>query len=250
MKEKFNKYLELKNNTIYTKVKAKVTLDLSEYKNINEEMDLDENDSQGIAEVAQGVYEIPGFFTLEFPEEMDSIQFYFPYPVYLIESVENNDSSENTNKKGKNELSFEFSVGSPVFYAKFKKETTDIRILDKMFENGIKYLSNDLGILTNAIWKQLKPSGNVPYHHIETILTQLYIVYEDNQWKPVRLSKNQEYKKEYAVNTKKSSHNLNKTLGFLYGYSNDALLTSITNNEISTKKKDTSFIETLIEGKI
>jgi len=242
-KEKFNKYLELKNNIVYTKKKAKIIFDLNEYKNINEELE-DENIEIGVEEVSNDTYEVPGYFTLEFPDEMDSIQFYFPYPVYVYQTE---NSEENT--KNSNILEITYEPGEAVFFAKFKKEATDIRVLDKMFENGIKYLSGNLGVLVNSIWKQLSATINMPYHHIETVLTQLYIKYEDNQWKPVRLTRKQEYKKEYAVNTKKSTHNLNKTLGFLYGYSNDALLTSITNNEISNKRsKETSLIEQMIGG--
>jgi hypothetical protein len=237
-KEKFEKYLRIENNKVYTKVKARVSLDLTEYKDIEDES----GEEIGIEEVSQDVYEIPGYFLLEFPDESDSIQFYFPYPVYLI-------STENVEEKS-DRLTIEYEENDVVFYAQFKKEQTDIRLLDKMFENGIKYLSNDLGILTNSIWKQLSATINMPYHHIETILSQLYIKYEDNQWKPVRLTKDQEYKKEYAVNTKKSTHNLNNTLGFLYGYSNDALLSSISNNQISDKEKKSSSLEKLISGEL
>jgi len=242
-KSKFEKYLYIKDNVVYTKKPAQIIFDLTEYKNISEEFDSDE----GIEEVSTGVYEIPGYFELLFPNDNDSIKFFFPYNVYLIETEDNIITSTR--------MEINYEEDSPVFYAKFKKEETNIKILDKLFENGIKYLSNDLNLLVNSIWKQILPTMNLPYHNIETLLTNLFIKYENNQYKPVRLTRSQEYKKEYAVNTKKSAHLLNDTLGFLYGYSNDALLTNVINNQnnkIYSKNggnsSSMSSIESLITG--
>ena len=95
-KEKFNKYLYIQDNIVYTKVPARIFLDLNEYKNINEDVELAFNEDQlnaGIEEIGN-VYEIPGFFTLEFPEENDSIQFYFPYNIFIFQT----ENSEVTSK--------------------------------------------------------------------------------------------------------------------------------------------------------
>jgi hypothetical protein len=239
-KEKFNKYLYIQDNIVYTKVPAKIFLDLNEYKNINEDVELAFNKDQlnaGIEEIGN-VYEIPGFFTLEFPEENDSIQFYFPYDIFIFQT----ENSEITSKL----IEINYDSDSPVFYAKFKKEATDIRILDKLFENGVKYLSNNIPFLVLNIWKQFKSTMNLPLHNIELILSQLYGVKVNGRWVPVRLTPEQKYCKECALNTKQSAHYFNKTLGFLYGYSNDALLTAITNP--SVLDKESSYLEKMIEG--
>jgi hypothetical protein len=239
-KEKFNKYLYIQDNVVYTKEPARIFLDLNEYKNINEDVELAFDEEQlnaGIEEIGN-VYEIPGFFTLEFPEQNDSIQFYFPYNIFIFQT----ENSEVTSKS----IEINYDSDSPVFYAKFKKEATDIRILDKLFENGVKYLSDNIPFLVLNIWKQFKPTMNLPLHNIELILSQLYGVKVNGKWVPVRLTPEQKYCKECALNTKQSAHYFNKTLGFLYGYSNDALLTAITNP--SVLDKESSYLEKMIEG--
>ena len=243
-KEKFNKYLYIKNNVVYTKRPAKIYLDLSEYKNINEEFDIsDESGSDSDIEEAetsssQTLLEVPGFFTLEFPEDGDSIQFYFPYNVFLFETEETNSSST--------EITINYSEDEAVFQAKFKKVETDVKVLDKLFENGIKYLSNNPGFLIYNIWKQVAATMNVPWHHFEVIVSQLYGVQENGVWIPVRLSKDQKYCKQCALSTKQAAHLLTDDLGFLYGYSNDAILTSITKKK--QLNKNDSFMEKLIKG--
>jgi len=197
-KEKFEKYLKIENNTVYTKVPAVIRFDLTEYKNINEEFDIEDTSENNEDSTIDNNYEIPGFFTLEFPEEGDSIQFYFPYNIFII----SNDQTEESSK----ELTFKFNEDDPIFFVNFKKEETNIKVLQSLFENGVKYLSNDLSLLIYNIWKQLNATLNIPWQHIELIVTQLYGVYEDNQWIPVRLSKNATYSRETAMNTKQSAH--------------------------------------------
>ena len=246
-KEKFDKYLEFKNDIVYVKTKAKIVFDLTEYKNINEEFDLEEKGSGvGLEQVGNNTYEVPGFFTLEFPDEADSIQFYFPYNVYIFIT----DDSEESSK----EIVLNFEEGDAVFYAKYRKEETDIRILNKLFENGIKYLSNRMDLLIYNIWKQIASTLNIPWQHIEMIVTQLFAVKENGHYIPVRLSKDQFYCKENAINTKQSSHLFHDLIGFFYGYSNDAIMASVSNPNKNpmygeqNKDNSTSFIEKAIKG--
>ena len=239
-KEKFNKYLYIKDNIVYTKVPAKIYLDLTEYKNISEDIETtfnNENYNAGIEEVGN-TYEIPGFFILQFPEDNDSIQFYFPYNIFIFQT----DNSDVTSKY----IEINYEAESPVFYAKFKKEATDIKILDKLFENGVKYLSDNIPFLVLNIWKQFKPTMNLPLHNIEVILSQLFAQKINGKWVPTRLTPDQRYCKDCAINTKQSAHYFNKTLGFLYGYSNDALVTAITNP--SNLDNNSSYLEKMIEG--
>ena len=240
-RKKFDKYLNIKDNVVYTKVPAKIYLDLTEYKNINEDVEfsMDDESEVGIADVGNA-YEVPGFFKLEFPDDEDSIQFYFPYNVYIFQT----DDSEIDSKK----IEINYDENSAVLFAKFKKEETDIKILDKMLENGVKYLSNNLPFLINNIWKQIKPTMNIPYQHVELLLSQLYAKRINNQWTPIRLTSDQKYCKECSLNTKQSAHYFNKTLGFLYGYSNDALINAISNP--SNLDKESSYLEKMIEGNL
>jgi hypothetical protein len=238
-KSKFDKYLYIENNVVYAKEKCEIYLDLSEYKEINEEFDLGENDI-GINEVNTGLYEIPGYFNIEFKDSVDLIKFFFPYNVFIFEGSD----PEITSKY----MKFIYEPDEKVFTAKFKKEETNIKILDKLFENGIKYLSNDMGLLIYNIWKQVLPTMNVPWHHFEVIVSQLYGKQENGIWKPVRLIKDQEYSEQTVLNTKKSAHYFGTTTGFLYGYSNDALLHSITTEKDPNKEE--TFMEKLIRGQV
>ena len=241
-KEKFDKYLYIENGVIYTKKKARIVFDLTEYKNINEEFDLEEKGEEvSIEQVGNNTYEVPGFFTLEFLDEADSIQFYFPYNVYVFVT----DDSEESSK----EIVLNYEEDAAVFYGKYRKEETNVKILDKLFENGIKYLSNRMDLLVYNIWKQIASTLNIPWQHIEMLVSQLFAVKENGHWIPVRASKDQIYCKENAINTKQSAHRLNDMLGFFYGYSNDAIMTSVTNNRNQDKNKETtSFIEKIIKG--
>ena len=245
-KEKFDKYLELKDGIVYTKKPARIYFNLEEYNNINEEFDLeDKGDSVGLEQVGNNILEIPGFFTIEFTEDMDSIQFYFPYNVYVFIPEDSEESSK--------EITLNYEEGEAIFYAKYKKEETNIKILDKLFENGVKYLSNRMDLLIYNIWKQINATLNVPWNQLEMIVSQLYAVKKNGKWIPARLSDDQRYCKECSLNTKQSAHKLNDLLGFFYGYSNDALMTAVTNNPTETKSdkesmKSKSFIENIIKG--
>ena len=231
-KSKIKKYLEYTHNHVYTKVPARIVLPVDEYK------DIDENygEEVGIAEV-EDVLEIPGFFTLEFPSENDSIDFFLPYSIYLHKTIEYN--------KNREAITIDYQPGDLVFYANVKEEETDIRILQKLYENGLKYLGDKPDKLITAIWQQMLPISNVPLHHTELIVSQLYGTYDKNtkEIKPLRLT-GLPYSKKYILNLKESAHSFNRTLPIMYGYSKDALRTMVS------KKKTTenSFFENIISG--
>jgi len=228
---KIKKHLDIKENEVIAKEKCTVTIDLSEYKNIESEY----GDVIDIEESAS-VYKIPGFFRIEF-DSNNAIEFFFPYSVYL-------NKMENTIETSKM-IKVEYQEGDIIFYAKYREEETDVRILDKLFEHGAKYLADKPDKLVQNIWTQLKPSSKVPFHHIELIVSQLYGFYDEKSgtYKPLRLS-NLKYSKDYILNTKQSSHHLNRGMGFLYGYSNDSLRTSVQKkNEINN-----NFFENILSG--
>jgi hypothetical protein len=240
-KEKFNKYLKIENNVVYAKTKARIYLDKTEYTKMNDIVNIetgdDENDEY---DIAQNIVEIPGFFTIRFykdDEIIDSITFYLPYPIYIFKG-------ENFTEKT-TFLDIWYEENDPIFYAKFEKNEVNIDILNSLLDNGVKYLSNDMFLLVLSIWKQLFKVMNVPFHHIELAISQLYGKFEDGEFKPIRLTKDQRYCKECALNTKKSAHLFNKTLGFMYGYSNDALFTSVVSPK-KNRNKESSYFEKMI----
>jgi len=228
---KLRKHFEIKENEVIAKEPCEVIIDLSEYKNIEAEygdiIDIEESTS---------VYKIPGFFRVEFASN-DAVEFFFPYSVYL-------NKMENTVETSKL-IQIEYQEGDVVFYAKFREEETDVKILDKLFDHGAKYLADKPDKLIQNIWTQLKPSSKVPFHHIEVIVSQLYGFYDDQAgvYKPLRLS-NHKYSKDFILTTKQSSHMLNNSMGFLYGYSNDALRSSVQKR----KKYQNNFFEDILSG--
>ncbi len=232
-KIKLKKYLDTQRHHVYAKTETKIKLDLTEYRDI----DSDYGEDVGIEDI-ETVYKIPGFFTLEFPKENDSLDFFFPYSVYLNKA---DVQIENTKM-----IEIDFQPGELIFYANYKDSDTNIRVLKSLFENGAKYLGNKPDKLLTAIWQQMLSSQNVPWHHLEIIISQLYGVYDKRakEYIPLRLT-NEVYSKKYIMNIKESAHNLNPLLGFSYGYSKDALRTAVSKK----KKQKNSFYEDIISGK-
>lgn len=229
---KINKYLTVEKNKITTKIPARIFLDLSEYKDVDDEY----GESIGIEDI-ESVYKIPGFFKLEFPEEEDSIDFFFPYSIYL-------NKTENTEVTSKS-IEINFQADEMLFYSNFKDSKTDVRVLKSLFENGAKYLGNKPDKLITAIWQQMISEVNVPLQHLEIIVSQLYGTYDKTKKEvvPLRLT-NEAYSKKHIMNIKQSAHNLNSALAFSYGYSKDALRTSVSKK----KKRKNSFFEDIMSG--
>ncbi len=229
-RRKINKYLKTEGNKVYAKVPAKMVLDLSEYKEIDE----DYGEKVGIEEI-DNVFKIPGFFSLEFPEENDTLEFFFPYMIYL------NKTANTTITKDK--LEIEFVEGDLLFYGAYKETSANISLLSSMFNNGSKYLGNKPDKLIAGLWQQLELVSNVSIHHLEILVSQLYADYsrERKRVVPLRLT-GKPYSKKYIINLKESAHNLNNALGFTYGYSKDSLRTSVSKK----KRGKNSFFEDII----
>jgi hypothetical protein len=229
-KTKIRKYLKVEQNKIYTKIPARIFLDLSEYKSLNEQY----AEKLGVEEI-DNVFKLPGFFTIEFPEENDSIDFFFPYTVYITKTADTTITKDS--------LEILFEPDDLIVYGNFKDSDTDIGILSSLFQNGAKYLGNKPDKLIQAIWQQLLFSANVPVQHIEILVSQLYATYDKSkkQVVPLRLT-NLSYNKKHIMNIKQSAHNLNNALGFTYGYSKESLRTSVSKK----KKGKNSFFEDIM----
>ncbi len=229
-KATLRKYLDIQANKVFTNVPARIVMDLSEYKNIEE----DYAEKVGVEEI-DNVYKVPGFFTVEFPEENDQIDFFFPYEIYL-------NKTENTTIN-KDILEINFNKEDMLFYGNFKNTDANISMLSSMFQNGAKYLGNKPDKLISALWQQLEMVSNVSIHHLEILVSQLYGDYDKNHKRvvPLRLT-GKTYSKKYILNLKESAHNLNNALGFTYGYSKDSLRTSISKK----KRGENSFFEDIM----
>ncbi len=229
-KAKIKKYLRVEGNKVYAKVPCSISLDLTEYKEVDE----DYGDKVGVEEI-DNVYKIPGFFSLEFPEENDILEFFFPYMIYLHKT----DNTIQTSSK----IEIEFSEDELIFYGAFKETSANISLLSSMFQNGSKYLGDKPDKLISSLWQQLVMITNVRIHHIEILVSQLYADYDKSKKRvvPLRLTNNA-YSKKYIMNLKESAHELNNALGFAYGYSKDALRTSVSQK----KKGKNSFFEDIM----
>jgi len=229
---KIKKYLNVEKHKVYAKTAARVVLKLEEYKDINENY----GEEIGIAEI-ENVLEIPGFFTIEFPDEGDSIDFFFPYNVYLQKT--------SSYEKTKDEIIISFKKEDLIFYANTREDETDIRILKSLFENGVKYLGDKPDKLLSAIWQQMLPNSNVPFWHLEVIVSQLYGTYDPKTKEilPLRLL-DIPYSKKYILNLKQSVHDMNQTLPIMYGYSKDALRSMVQKK----KRGENSFFENIVSG--
>ena len=226
-KQTLLKYLTIKENEIFTKFPCVVRLSLEEYKVSDNDL-LDEEDFQLIAG-EESSFRIPGTLEIEYLEQGESINLFLPYPVNLIKPEDFKVSSK--------EMVFNFDAGDLIINAYTKTIETNIETLNNLFENRVKYLRGFIAEQLEAIWSQLESTTNYRAFHLGLILSLIYAKMEKdehgNNLGPVliRHTPDQEYKKEYAINTKDSSHFFNfGAQATNYGYTNDAIWQSINKN--------------------
>lgn len=230
--EKVEKYLKIDKHKIFAKVDMTIMIDLDEFKNPDEELiDISDEDSEELV----GSILIPGMINLEILKYNDEVQLYFPFEINLI--------TPDNQEKNKNLVTYFYEAGDMICFAHTKSNATDIMVLDKLFENRVKYLSGVIDKHVVAIFDQLK-SYDIKMHHIETLLTVLYGEETEEGFTPVRLTKNAKYTKSNAIGTKDSAHKFNAALGFGYGYTKDAITDNITRS-YETEKTD---LEKIIGG--
>jgi len=249
MNKNINKYLNIKKNEVIAKVNCEIILNVEEYKAINEELaalaeqdtpeeksktqidaNHDEEDSQN-----ELVIVVPGFFEIQFPDDMDSIKFSLPYDVQLFK----NNILSQTSKV----IHLSYAPGDRIFQASFFSPQSDIRVLDTLLENGVKYLNDDIYQTVLGVYKQFESMSPIPFMHIELMVSQLFSDSVNGEMVPLRLT-NKDYKKEYAIGTKKASHHYGSTTGFSYGYTNDYMLNDLAKG----KRKENTYFENIISG--
>jgi len=232
MKDK-SKYLDISKNEIKAKKECIIIINLDEYKNVSEEI-IKEDSSDG----GELVLNIHGFFEIVFPNDLNSIQFTLPYNVNLYKH-------NVVNGKNSKELIFRFMPGDTIFTAHFKNKNTNIDVLSALFQNRIKYISEDIYELVLNVYNQLSGVTNIDIFNIETIITQMFADTQNGKLVPLRLT-NKKYSKKYAIDFTKSSHNFSNIMGFSYGYTNKYLMTKLTDKN---KKLDNSYLENIITNK-
>jgi hypothetical protein len=243
MNKNINKYLDIKKNEVLAKVPCEIIINVEEYKNIEEELasfaeegETQKTISKDEEELKEElVITVPGFFEIIFPDEMDSIKFSLPYKVQLFKT--------NILKQSSKLIHLNFEPGDRIFQASFKNPQSDIRVLNTLMENGVKYLNNDIYQTIIAIYNQFKTMSSIPFSHIELMVSQLFSTSVNGEMVPLRLT-GKEYKKEYAIGTKKSAHQFGSTTGFSYGYTNDYLLNDLS----KSKRKENTYFENIISG--
>jgi len=233
---KIDKYLKVEKHRAVAKEDCFIKIIKEDYKNLLETI-IDEGSED---ELEKGiniknnqneiVVNIPGYFELIFPSEMDSLKFTFPYEVQLIKH-----SVEETSEY----ILFKYTKDDTIFRANFKKVQTNISILDSLFENRIKYISDDIYELIINIYRQLSGVSNIDLVNIELIMSQLFA--DKNEL--LRFT-NKEYSKKYVMNTQQSSHDFSNLLGFSYGYVNNYLTKKLSSN----KTLENSYLEDIISN--
>lgn len=232
MKNK-SEYLDITKNEIKAKKSCIIIINLEEYKNVTEEI----VDDSGTNEL---VLNIHGFFEIFFPNDLNSIRFTLPYNVNLYKyNVELGKNSK--------ELIFKFEPGEIIFTTHFKSKNTNIDVLSALFQNRIKYISDDIYELVMGIYNQLSGVTNIDFFNIEIIMSQLFAVDTNGKLVLLRLT-NKKYSKKYAIDFQKSAHEFNNIMGFSYGYANNYLLSKVTDTD-KKKKLDSSYLENIITNK-
>ena len=221
------KYLTITETEIHTKFPCVIRLSLEEYKVSDNDL-LDEEDFQLIAG-EESSFKIPGTLEIEFPEQGESINLFLPYSINLIKPEDFSVTSK--------EMVFNFEEGDLILNAFNRVVETNIETLSNLFENRVKYLRGYIPEQLEAIWSQLESTVNYRSHHLMLILSLLYAKMGKNEDGKntgpvlVRHTPEQEYKKEYAIGSKDSSHFFSiGAQSFNYGYTTDAIWASINKN--------------------
>lgn len=232
-KQKIEKYLKVEENHIYADTSLTIVLDSDDFKmNDDELVDISDSEDDSTSDLV-GSLNIPGILNLLTSD--DSFQLYFNFDINFV--------IPSNFVKDKNLSTYYFEKGDLICFAKIKSSNTDIRILDKLFENRVKYLRGDLQKHVIAVYDQMLVNQNVQMHHLETLLTVLYGENSKDGFIPVRLG-SQQYTKDKALSSKESAHKFNSAVGFDYGYSKDVINNNIT-RKYDTVKTD---LEKIIGG--
>lgn len=224
-KQKLFKYFNITKNEIFCKYNTYIQIDINDYK-VKDEEAVDTVDSDEI----DYVYNVPGIFDAFIIDENETISFAFPFIVNLIKT--NNSDIKN------NILTIYYEPNDKFLMIHQKKADTDLKVLTKLLDNGVKYLRNDIDRLVLSTWSEIAYTKRINLHIIELIYTVLYGEESENGFIPTRLG-SQKYSKENALNPMESAHNFGTLNALNYGYMNEAILKNVTRHpDFEPKKSD------------
>ena len=215
LEKQINRFITVEEHRIIAKEPLIVRIDSNDFKIEDEELvDISDDTSEDLV----GSILIPGMINIEC--EGEEMQLYFKFDINFC-------LPETFEKKG-DVTTYYFEKNDMICFASTKSNVTNIKIIDKLFENRVKYLKGDLEKQVVAIYDQMLSTVNVSMHHIETILTTLYGEDVDGEFKQIRLTSGQKYTKFNALSSKDSAHKLNSANGFNYGYTKDNIVNNIS----------------------
>jgi len=225
-KAKLKKYLDIKPHHVIAKEKIVITIDTDKYGELEEELRNDKDLKKDF-----NVIILPGYFTLEIPDKLDSLLITLPYTV-KINKLDNY-------IKDKNIITITYNPGDIVFFADFSTVEGNLRLLSHLINGMVKYLNDDLYQTLIEIFQQFSKMTTIPLSYVETIVSVTYIAPYNGEMVPIRLL-GKEYKPEYFHWLVSSTHELGVVSGFSQGYVNEYLLRTLNKKEKPGHKKDFS----------
>ena len=235
--DKLKKYCTIEKNKLICNEPLYIVLDNDKYNADESNIDIADNNEDNKEEHFTGVVNIPCVFQIVVPEKNDTIDVYLPFNVNLLTNNVQSDKDSDT---------YYFEPGEIILHVSTKSNATNIKVVDMLFENRMKHLTDNIGNRVLAIHSQLLNTKNIQLHHIETILSNTYVASTSEGDIPSRLSPLQKYDKTTARGTKDAVHMLgNSYQSFVYGYSNEAVNTQI----VSKNQNIQSDLTKVITGK-
>lgn len=210
------KYCTIEKNKVICNCDMKITLSRETYKDPEEEsINISENDDEDFV----GTVSIPGAFEIEIPEDNMLIDIYLPFDINLV---------VNESEIDKENITYYFQKNDILMFVFTKSNATNIKIVDKLFENGIKHLTNKIDRRILAIYDQLSSTGINMLHHIELLVSASYIANTNEGYQYTRLTPSQKYDETTAMNIKSAVHAMGTSSNaFAFGYTKDAINTKI-----------------------
>ena len=231
--EKLQKYCLIEKTSLICKEPLYIVLAKNKYD--TEEVNIDISTDESTEDYA-GIVKIPCVFQIVVPDKNDTIDVYLPFDVNLLTS--------NVQSDKENDIYY-YDPGDVILHVTTKSSATDIKIVDMLFENRAKHLTDNISNRVLAIHSQLLATKNIKLNHIELLLSNTYISKSPEGDIPTRLTSKQNYDFATAKSTKDAVHALGSSYQtFVYGYTNNA----INKQLVSTNKNLDSDLTKVITG--
>lgn len=217
--EKLIKYCKIEKNSLVCVEPLYIELPKNKYD--TEEANIDINEESGEEDFV-GIVRIPCVFQMTIPSKNDVVDVYLPFDVNLLTTNVQSDKDVET---------YYFETGDIILHVATKSSATDIKIVDMLFENRAKHLTDHIVNRTLAIHSQLLATKNIKLNHIELLLSDCYVASTSEGDIPTRLTPSQRYDYSTAKSTKDAVHALGSSYqSFVYGYTNNAINKQIVSN--------------------